>query len=212
MSARPLTPSSNNYNTDRDKDTPSLLVQALELNQSQSSQVKLYLIVVFLTSLFTNFLLYLDLKNKNTVDSSATGHSSDDEDSNSGDSDGSHTVNHTRSNLNQQNNVIIQPQISQAQHSKLDSVDFLSSSGNNHDLHNTSISIEQSRHSFPTSISSGVSIISSLQGLHLSYTSLYVIFSIILINQMACYILGIPGLLPGPSGIHNNSQENNYGE
>lgn len=111
--------------------------------------------------------MYLNLKNKNTVDSSVTGHSSDEEDSNSGDSDGSHTVNDTRSNVNQQNNdIVIQPQISQAQHSKLESVDFLSSSGNNHDLHNTSISIEQqSRHSFPTSISSGVSIISSLQGL-----------------------------------------------
>lgn len=36
---QPLTPNSN-YNADRDKDTPSLLVQALELNQSQSSQVK----------------------------------------------------------------------------------------------------------------------------------------------------------------------------
>lgn len=96
------------------------------------------------------------------MDSSVTGHSSDDEDSNSGDSDGSHT----RSNVDQPNNTIIQPQISQAQHSKLDSVDFLSSSGNNHVLHSTSISIEQqSRHSFPTSISSGASIISSIQGL-----------------------------------------------
>lgn len=110
-------------------------------------------------------------KNKNTVDSSVTGHSSDEEDSNSGDSDGSHTVNDTRSNVNQQNNdIVIQPQISQAQHSKLEPADFLSSSGNNHDLHNTSISIEQqSRHSFPTSISSGVSIISSLQGLFILY-------------------------------------------
>lgn len=35
--------SSSNYNADRDKDTPSLLVQALELNQSQSSQVRNYL-------------------------------------------------------------------------------------------------------------------------------------------------------------------------
>lgn len=26
------------------------------------------------------------------------------------------------------------------------------------------------------------------------------------------FLLGIPGLLPGPSGIHNNSQENSYGE
>lgn len=95
------------------------------------------------------------------MDSSVTGHSSDDEESNSGDSIGSHT----RSNVNRQNNAIVQPQISQAQHTKLDSVDFLSNSGNNHDLHNTSVSIEQqSRHSFPTSISSGVSIISSLQG------------------------------------------------
>lgn len=24
--------------------------------------------------------------------------------------------------------------------------------------------------------------------------------------------IGIPGLLPGPSGVHNNSQENNYGK
>lgn len=40
MTPQPLTPSSNNYNADRDKDAPSLLVQALELNQSQSSQVK----------------------------------------------------------------------------------------------------------------------------------------------------------------------------
>ncbi|VVC44825.1 BTB/POZ domain,Zinc finger C2H2-type,SKP1/BTB/POZ domain [Cinara cedri] len=163
MTNQPMTPSSN-YNSERDKDTPSLLVQALELNQSQSSQ------------------------NKNAVDSSADrGSSSDEEDSNSGESDGSHTVNeNTRSEINQQNNDIsIQPQISQAQHTKLENVDFLSSSGNNHDLHNTSISIEQqSRHSFPASISSGVSIISSLQG--------------------------IPGLLPGPSGIHNSSQENNY--
>ncbi|XP_060848566.1 protein abrupt-like isoform X1 [Rhopalosiphum padi] len=162
LTTQPLTPSSS-YNADRDKDTPSLLVQALELNQSQSSQ------------------------NKNTVDSSVTGHSSDEEDSNSGDSDGSHTVNdNPRSDVNQQNNdIVIQPQISQARHSKLEPADFLSSSGNNHDLHNTSISIEQqSRHSFPTSISSGVSIISSLQGL--------------------------PGLLPGPSGLHNNSQENSY--
>lgn len=39
MTSQPLTPNSN-YNTDRDKDTPSLLVQALELNQSQPSQVK----------------------------------------------------------------------------------------------------------------------------------------------------------------------------
>lgn len=110
----------------------------------------------------------MHLKNKNIVDSSANGHSSDEEDSNSGDSDGSHTVNdNTRSDVNQQNNdIVIQPQISQAQHSKIESGDFLSNSGNNHDLHNTSISIEQqSRHSFPTSLSSGVSIISSLQGL-----------------------------------------------
>lgn len=108
-------------------------------------------------------------KNKNAVDSSATGHSSDEEESNSGESDGSHTVHDsTRSDVNRQNNDIgIQPQISQAQHSKLESVDFLPSSGNNHELHNTSISIEQSRHSFPTSISSGVSIISSLQGLNI---------------------------------------------
>lgn len=123
---------------------------------------------VFKISIFPNSCLYLNLKNKNTVDSSVTGHSSDEEDSNSGDSDGSHIVNdNTRSDVNQQNNdIAIQPQISQAQHSKLEPVDFLSSSGNNHDLHNTSISIEQqSRHSFPTSISSGVSIISSLQGL-----------------------------------------------
>jgi len=34
-----LTPGSN-YSGDRDKDTPSLLVQALELNQSQSAQVR----------------------------------------------------------------------------------------------------------------------------------------------------------------------------
>lgn len=110
----------------------------------------------------------MNVKNKNAVDSSATGHSSEDEESNSGDSDGSHAVNdNRRPNVNQQNSDInIQPQIPQAQHSKLETVDFLSSSGNNHDLHNTSISIEQqSRHSFPTSISSGVSIISSLQGL-----------------------------------------------
>jgi len=86
------------------------------------------------------------------VNSSGTGHSSDDEESNSGDSDASRTANHSRSNVNRQNSL--QPQISQ---------DFLSNSGNNHDLHNTSISIEQqSRHSFPASISSGVSIISSL--------------------------------------------------
>lgn len=38
LTTQPLTPSSS-YNADRDKDTPSLLVQALELNQSQSSQV-----------------------------------------------------------------------------------------------------------------------------------------------------------------------------
>lgn len=119
--------------------------------------------------IFTNYCLCMILKNKNAVDSSVTGHSSDEEESNSGDSDGSHTVNdNTRSEVNQQNNDIIQPQISQAQHSKLEPVDFLSSSGNNHDIHHTSISIEQqSRHSFPTSISSGVSIISGLQGLFL---------------------------------------------
>lgn len=94
----------------------------------------------------------LIFKSKNRVNSSGTGHSSDDEESNSGDSDASRTANHSRSNVNRQNSL--QPQISQ---------DFLSSSGNNHDLHNTSISIEQqSRHSFPASISSGVSIISSL--------------------------------------------------
>lgn len=40
MTPQPLTPSSN-YNADREKDAPSLLVQALELNQSQSSQVKM---------------------------------------------------------------------------------------------------------------------------------------------------------------------------
>lgn len=74
----------------------------------------------------------------------------------------------TRSDVNRQTNDIgIQPQIPQAQHSKLEPVDFLPSSGNNHDLHNTSISIEQSRHSFHTSISSGVSIISSLQGIYI---------------------------------------------
>lgn len=164
-------------------------------------------------SMFTNSCMCLNLKNKNTVDSSVTGHSSDEEDSNSGDSDGSHTVNdNTRSDVNQQNNEIaIQPQISQARHSKLEPVDFLSSSGNNHDLHNTSISIEQqSRHSFPTSISSGVSIISSLQGLFI-LCKILCIFNIKYIINMLI-ILGLPGLLPGPSGIHNNSQENSYGE
>lgn len=125
-----------------------------------------------------NNLLYL--KNKNAMDSSATGHSSDEEDSNSGDSEGSHNVNdNTRSEVNQQNNdITIQPQISQAQHPKLETVDFLNSSGNNHDPHNTTISIEQqSRHSFPTSISSGVSIISTLQGqLNLSKSLWYLVF------------------------------------
>lgn len=87
------------------------------------------------------------IKNKNRGNSSGT----DDEESNSGDSDGSRTPNHSRSNVNRQNSL--QSQLAS---------DFLAS-GNNHDLHNTSISIEQqSRHSFPASISSGVSIISSL--------------------------------------------------
>ncbi|XP_050426346.1 protein abrupt-like isoform X2 [Adelges cooleyi] len=164
LSSQPPTPSTNYNTADRDKDTTSLLVQALELNQPQSNQ------------------------NKNAVDSSETGHSSDEEDIISRDSDGSGAVNNgIRSDRNQQNNDMHgQSQISQGQHSsKLEPVDFLSASGNNHDLHNTSISIEQqSRHSFPASLSSGVSIINSLQGL--------------------------PGLLPGPSGIHNNSQENSY--
>lgn len=172
-----MTPNSN-YNVDRDKDTPSLLVQALELNQSQSSQVKKNIFIISL-SISTNCCLCL--KNKNTVDSSVTGHSSDEEESNSGDSDGSHTVN-TRSDVNRQNSdIVIQPQISQAQHSKLEPVDFLPNSGNNHDLHNTSISIEQqSRHSFPTSLSSGVSIISSLQGL-IFY--LFIFFSCFVFNR-----------------------------
>lgn len=94
----------------------------------------------------------------------------------------------TRSDVNRQNNdIVIQPQISQAQHSKLEPVDFLSNSGNNHDLHNTSISIEQqSRHSFPTSIPSGVSIISSLQGLF-CFISLFKMLSVKNINK--CVIL-----------------------
>ncbi|XP_050529099.1 protein abrupt isoform X1 [Daktulosphaira vitifoliae] len=156
-SAQALTPSSN-FNVDKDKDTPSLLVQALELNQNQPNQSKI------------------------SIDSSVTGHSSDEEDSNSRDSDGSGTVNDcNRTNRSQQD---IHGQISQHT-SKLEPVDFLPTSGNNHDLHHTSISIEhQSRHSFPTTLSSGVSIINSLQGL--------------------------PGLLPGPSGIHSNSQDNNF--
>lgn len=119
------------------------------------------------------------------MDSSVTGHSSEDDDSNSGDSDGSHTANdNTRSEVNQQNNDIpIQPQI-QSQHPKLETVDFLSSSGNNHDLHSTSISIEQqSRHSFPTSISSGVSIISGLQG--------WLILFILVILMLPVYRLNI---------------------
>ncbi|XP_050529100.1 protein tramtrack, beta isoform isoform X2 [Daktulosphaira vitifoliae] len=158
-SAQALTPSSN-FNVDKDKDTPSLLVQALELNQNQPNQSKI------------------------SIDSSVTGHSSDEEDSNSRDSDGSGTVNDcNRTNRSQQD---IHGQISQHT-SKLEPVDFLPTSGNNHDLHHTSISIEhQSRHSFPTTLSSGVSIINSLQGL--------------------------PGLLPGPSGIHSNSQDNNFGD
>lgn len=61
-----MTPSSS-YNADRDKDTPSLLVQALELNQSQSSQVinNTYSIIrLILVGIFTDFCVYLNLRTK----------------------------------------------------------------------------------------------------------------------------------------------------